>query len=76
MIGKEDLVKDTIENPVRVHEGNTATSRVFRGATIASGFWKGSHPHAIVEYRKNGVGYLKTAYLATSEPKGKVVPKP
>jgi len=70
IVGREDQVKVAIEQPVSVHEGNDADTLLFRGQTITTGFWKNSLPVAVVEYIKNGNGYLRTAYLSTLEPKG------
>jgi len=73
MADKEDLVKDTITAPVTVHETSDAARRLFRGKTITDGFWKGSFACVIIEYDKADVGYVRTAYLATLEPRGKVL---
>jgi hypothetical protein len=73
MADKEDLVKHAIEDPVAVHLGNTAADRLFRGATIGAGFWHGSFPVAVVEYNKQNTGFLRTAYLSNSEPRGTVI---
>lgn len=73
MTDKEDLVKSAIEKPVAVHLGNTATDRLFRGEAISSGFWKGSFAVVVVEYNKQNVGFLRTAYLSSLEPRGTII---
>jgi hypothetical protein len=66
MSDKEDLVKEAIINPTCVHQSTKDPARrLFRGATISSGFFKGSYAVAVVRYGKNGVGFLLTAYLKT-----------
>jgi hypothetical protein len=72
MAGREDQVKTAIEQPVTVHEGNKPHTLVFRGQQIAKGFWRNASVLAVVEYRRNGDGYLNTAYLDTLEPPGAV----
>ena len=73
MADKEDLVKQTIIGPVSVHETHDVARRLFRGGTISGGFWKDSFPCVVIEYNRNGVGYLRTAYLGTLEPRGKQI---
>jgi hypothetical protein len=73
MANREDLVKSTIIQPVSVHETSDVARRLFRGSTIGTGFFKGSFPCVIVEYDRADVGYLRTAYLETLDPKGKVL---
>ena len=70
MVGREDQVKVAIEQPVSVHEGNTPNTKVFKGEPISTGFWQDSFVVAIVEYVKNGTGYMRTAYLSTRDPGG------
>jgi uncharacterized protein YuzE len=71
MIDQEELVKRTIFSPTSVRETSDPARRLFRGATITTGFWKGSFPKVLLRYTKNGVGFLLTAYLDTLEPRGK-----
>ena len=71
MAGKEDLVKQAIIQPVSVHETSDVARRLFRGSTIGTGFFKGNFPCVVVEYDRSDVGYMRTAYLETLDPKGK-----
>jgi hypothetical protein len=73
MKDKENEAKRAIEKPVAVYLGNTAADRLFRGETLASGFWKGAFPVVVVEYNNQNIGFLRTAYLSTLEPKGAVI---
>jgi hypothetical protein len=73
MLGKEDAVKLAIEQPVSVHRGGTPAVSLFKGQTIAAGFWKGSFVIAVVEYTKKGSGHLMTAYLSTLDPRGEKI---
>jgi hypothetical protein len=70
MTDKEDAVKSAIERPATVHLGNTAADRLFMGKALTAGFWKGSSPIVVVEYNKQNVGFLRTAYLSNLAPKG------
>ena len=58
MADKEDLVKQAISSPLAVHETSSATRRLITGARITSGFWSGSFPVVLVEYKKSGVGFF------------------
>jgi hypothetical protein len=73
MADKEEEAKQAIEKPAAVHLGNTASDRVFRGETLQTRFWKGSFPIVVVEYNKQNVGFLRTAYLSNSEPRGTMI---
>ena len=73
MIDKEEAVKHAIEKLVTVHLGNTASDRLFRGETFTSGFWNGSFAVVVVEYNKQNVGFLRTAYLSGLEPRGTII---
>jgi len=73
MIDQEELVKRAISSPTSVHETSDPLRRLFRGATITTGFWKGNFPKVLLRYTKNGVGFLLTAYLDTLEPRGKKI---
>jgi len=73
MIDQEELVKRAISSPKSVHETSDPARRLFRGATITMGFWKGNFPKVLLRYTKNGVGFLLTAYLDTLEPRGKKI---
>ena len=72
MAGKEDQVKEAIENPDVVYEGRTSEHKIFSAQNIKAGFWAGSITMAVVRYKKD-VGYLNTAYFTTLKPKGRVL---
>jgi hypothetical protein len=69
----EDLVKAAISRPKSVHQTSDVARRLFRGSTIVTGFWRSAFPCVVVEYDRTDVGYLRTAYLSTLEPRGKVI---
>jgi hypothetical protein len=73
MADKEEHVKQAIEHPLAVHLGNTPADRLFRGSTIQTGFWNGSFVVVVVEYNKQNVGFLRTAYLSNREPQGAMI---
>jgi hypothetical protein len=73
MADQEDLTKRAIASPHSVHETSTNARLMFRGVTISTGFWKGNFPKVLVNYTRNGVGFLITAYLDTLEPRGKKI---
>jgi hypothetical protein len=75
MLGQEQMVKDAIENPETIHEGNTARDKVFKGHRIRGhGFiYGGMYPIIVVRYDSRGMGDLRTAYLSVQVPRGKVL---
>jgi len=75
MAGQERRVKDAIQNPETVSQGNTPSHRVFAGHRIqGSGFaYGGKRVVAVVRYDPAENGYLTTAYMTTLDPPGKVL---
>jgi hypothetical protein len=74
MANYEELVKQAISSPKSVHETRDPARRLFRGATITTGLWNGSFVKVVVRYtRKNGVGFLLTAYFDTLESRDKQI---
>lgn len=76
MAGQENLVKEAIENPETVHQGNTPDHKMFKGFQIpGTGFkFGGGSIVAVVFYRPvSGGGELTTAYLTILSPQGKVL---
>lgn len=65
MTNKEDLVKDTIENPEATYQSKTNFKRkVFQSQNIKTGFWAGTITTVVVHYDINtGIGSIVTAYL-------------
>ena len=75
MAGQEHRVRDAIESPETVSQGNTPSHRVLAGRRIQGGgfAYGGKRVIAVVRYDRAGNGYLTTAYLTTLEPPGKVL---
>ena len=75
MLGQEQIVKDAIQNPETIHEGNTAQDKVFKGYRIpGQGFiYGGMCPIVVVRYDARGMGDLRTAYLSAGVPRAKVL---
>jgi hypothetical protein len=75
MLGQEQIVKDAIQNPETIHEGNTTQDKVFKGYRIpGQGFiYGGMYPIVVVRYDARGMGDLRTAYLSARVPRAKVL---
>ena len=74
-LGQEQIVKDAIQNPETIHEGNTAQDKVFKGYRIPGQdfIYGGMYPIVVVRYDARGMGDLRTAYLSARVPRAKVL---
>jgi hypothetical protein len=73
--GREDLVKDAINNPEVVFEGNTSQHKEFKGhPTSGSGFYFGGQSIvAVVWYPPGRDGVLTTVYSTSQSLQGKIL---